>query len=371
MHNNNPLLRRTNGQAIPLVALAALLLVALSGLAVDGANAFNQRRNAMNGSDAAAFAGTRVILEQRKAGGNSASAVYQAVEQYLDEHGLNDGVAFQWTAYYVDKQAARLGANAQVQNSGSVPSGAYGVEVELRYTFQTYLMRVMGRSELTVDADSIALYGPVAEIEGEDLIPLTVAQHNVVRSDDDEEFCIFGEDPEPDPDTGIVPPDACSANAPGAFKVRPGSFGQVSFDPDGSNATGSNGDCVNNDGSAPSPRDSTRYWWCNGSQYPIAIGDDLAADPGMVSSQLKDEIEWRRENRPLGVVPVYSMVQGNGNNAEYWIVGFMAVELLDEKVTGSNKDRYVLARRVEYMTTAGSMSWGSVDGGVYAVNLVK
>lgn len=50
---------REPGQAVVFVALAALVLVALAGLAVDGANAFNQRRNAVNGADAAAFAGTR------------------------------------------------------------------------------------------------------------------------------------------------------------------------------------------------------------------------------------------------------------------------------------------------------------------------
>ena len=45
---------REPGQAVVFVALAALVLVALGGLAVDGANAFNQRRNAVNGADAAA-----------------------------------------------------------------------------------------------------------------------------------------------------------------------------------------------------------------------------------------------------------------------------------------------------------------------------
>ncbi|MEN9938803.1 MAG: hypothetical protein RLZZ387_5382 [Chloroflexota bacterium] len=360
---------RASGQAVVFVGLALVVLVALSGLAVDGSNAFNQRRNAVNGADAAAFAGTRTLLENRKAGTGDSADVYAAVQQYLDEHNLNEGVGLQWSAYYVNKQATRLGSGAQVQNSGSaVPNDAVGVEVELSYTFETFFMRVLGRADLTVDAISTAIYGPVAAITGEDLIPLTVAQHAAEGSVNEDEICIFGEEPPLDPLTGLPQEDACAQHASGAFKVQPGSFGQVSFDPDGSNMTGSNINPVCNYSSA---QDSMRYWWCNGSQYEIGIGDELPATPGMVSSQLDDEIEWRRLNRPEGVVPVYGQVQGSGNNTEYKIVGFMAVRLVSEQVTGNNHERYVIAERIDYMTTPGSLSWGSVDGGVYAINLVK
>src|SRR5437588_12971868 len=49
--------RRERGQAIVLVALMALVLVAFTGLALDGAQVYQMRRRMQNGADAGAFAG--------------------------------------------------------------------------------------------------------------------------------------------------------------------------------------------------------------------------------------------------------------------------------------------------------------------------
>ncbi|HWQ13408.1 MAG TPA: pilus assembly protein TadG-related protein [Roseiflexaceae bacterium] len=351
---------RAPGQSIALVALALLLLVALSGLALDGANAFNQRRNATNGADAAAIAGTRALIAQHKAGGGDNSAVYQAVEDYLNSHYLNQGVALTWEAYYVDRQAQQL-AGAQVTNtSDDVPTDARGVMVELHYTFATVLMPVLGRPDLTVDATATAVYGPVTSVVGGDLIPLSISRTIAEQTENGDDLCIFGSESDTNP---------CGDS--GAYQVQPGNFGQVSFNPNNApNTTGNyNQDCL---GNPAQHQDSMSRWWCQGSQYDIYIGMQLWGDTGMLSNSLADEMEWRLTNRPEGLVPVFGYVDdGSGNNARYTIVGFMAIRLEDFDVNGSADDRWVRAERINYYTTAGAFSSGAVDAGVYAINLVK
>lgn len=353
--------RREPGQSILLVAMALVVLVGLTGLAVDGSNAFNQRRNATNGADAAAIAGARALIEQHKAGGGAGSAVYQAVQTFLNSHKLNQGLALEWEAYYVDRQAQRITGAQVTDTSDDVPADSRGIAVDLRYTFATHFMPVFGRPDLTVDATATAVYGPVTTVVGGDLIPLAISQQAAQATEDGDDICIFSSEDSP--------PDECTSTD--AYHVRGGNFGQVSFNPDDApNTTGNfNQDCL---GSPAQHDDSMSRWWCQGSQYPVYIGLQLYADTGMLSNSLNDEVEWRIDNRPTGVVPVFGYVSDeNGNNTRYTIVGFMAVRLEEAQMTGSAEERYVRAEKIGYYTTAGAFSSGAVDAGVYAINLVK
>ena len=56
--------RKRSGQAALLIALSMVALIAVVGLAVDGGAAYQQRRIAQNSVDAAALAGTRVMLDR-------------------------------------------------------------------------------------------------------------------------------------------------------------------------------------------------------------------------------------------------------------------------------------------------------------------
>src|SRR5215212_4235943 len=78
-------MQRNEGQAVVLAALAFIVLVGALGLALDGANAYNQRRNANNAADAAAMAGTRALLDANENGGDD-DDVYQVVKAYLVTH---------------------------------------------------------------------------------------------------------------------------------------------------------------------------------------------------------------------------------------------------------------------------------------------
>ncbi|MEW6569318.1 MAG: pilus assembly protein TadG-related protein [Chloroflexota bacterium] len=54
------------GQAIVLLALGFVILLASTGLAIDGGMVYTERRRAQNAADAAAMAGALAILNGRK-----------------------------------------------------------------------------------------------------------------------------------------------------------------------------------------------------------------------------------------------------------------------------------------------------------------
>src|SRR5437867_3347317 len=54
---------KQRGQVAIIIALSMVALIAVLGLAIDGGSIYAQRRTAQNSSDAAALAGTRVMLD--------------------------------------------------------------------------------------------------------------------------------------------------------------------------------------------------------------------------------------------------------------------------------------------------------------------
>src|SRR5262249_52740772 len=101
--------QRSEGQAVVLAALAFVVLVGALGLALDGANAYNQRRNANNAADAAAMAGTRALLEANENSGDN-SDVYLAIKGYLDTHLPTSSGTTTWDAYYIDGNGNQIGS---------------------------------------------------------------------------------------------------------------------------------------------------------------------------------------------------------------------------------------------------------------------
>jgi Flp pilus assembly protein TadG len=351
---------RTEGQSIVIVALALLVLVAVAGLGLDGANAFNQRRNTVNAADAAAMAGTRALIDVQRSSA-AASTICQAAQTYLNQHGLDQGTSgssFPWQAYYADRFGNR---GAQACNGNSLVSNpsstAKGIAIDVQYTFNTLLMTVLNRNDLTVDASATAIYGPLGSTIGENLIPVTISQD---AADDIMDPANSG---------GFV-----FGSNTGFFQVQAGNFGSVSFDPDGSNQTGNFGqDCEVDSPDDASHPDSQTYWWCQGSQYPIDIGDTLHAQTGTIANSLADEIQWRITNKPIALVPVFSYSTGPGNNAIVTIVGFLPIQLTGYNVTGPNDSRWISATydSSNPMITSGSINSNGLDTGVYAINLVR
>ncbi len=121
------------GQALVLVAVFLLGLVAVVGLATDGGLVFAQRRELQNLADAAALAGAMQIDEgSYRAGGNVAldrAAAQSATAKYLE--GAGD------VTYRVSVQAT-------------------GIEVQVSRRASTGFLRVIGVNSVTIGASARA-----------------------------------------------------------------------------------------------------------------------------------------------------------------------------------------------------------------------
>lgn len=343
---------RAAGQSLIVVALAMVVLVALSGLAVDGSRAFEERRRAAGAADAAALAGTSALAEARKSGGVGA-AIRAAVLGSLTSNGVTGAQGLAWEAYYTDGTGSGLGA----VGAGSIPSAPRGVRVELFYQFDTFFMPVFGRDTLPAAADATAVYGPLAGPPfGGDLIPLTVSLGAAL-------------DMQRNPGTdAIFDPDE------GSYNARRGAFGGVNLIPGERipNGNGAPSHCTGGpaDPSEDAP-DTPRYYWCNGTEHDINIGDELYNNPGMVANDLEPQIRRRLETRPAGLVPVFAPPPvGSGANLRYRVVGFLAIKLESYDLTGNDKE--IRASYVDFYVTAGAINPNpdALDTGVYAINLI-
>ncbi|HXF69586.1 MAG TPA: pilus assembly protein TadG-related protein [Thermoflexus sp.] len=143
------------GQALVLLALAFAGMLALLALAIDGGNAYAQRRRAQNAADAAALSATRRLYEIQRQGGSEADLLL-ALRQAIDAHGTFnvDGQPNRFEAEYVDETGnpiAPLGA-------GTIPENAQGVRVTIINRFDAFFAGVFGFDPMEVRTLATAVY---------------------------------------------------------------------------------------------------------------------------------------------------------------------------------------------------------------------
>jgi hypothetical protein len=341
--------RVERGQALMIAALTFVLLIGALGLAIDGANAFGQRRRMANAVDAAALAATReLIAVQRESG--SGTEINTVIRDFLvDRHGIAaDQISF--SAAYVERLSPDV-AMAPVEDGVNPPAGADGVRIDVTFAFDTYFMGVFGMRELSVGGTGTAVYGPLGTAIGQDLVPMAVSvtgleiikRYGTVEMDvrgQHAEEVFFGLIPRSLPENTIKEADIIHV-----------SLRDVYAEP----TTG-------NDCERTMPRETLTYWWCNGSNAKLQINQELPTGTP-TWGRLFRAIEWRKDQRALIVMPVYADV------GYCQLVNFVAVEL--ERVNRSNG--VIRARHVENDATAGAMvgDGSGVDTGVWAVNLIR
>ena len=181
--------RKQQGQAIIIIAGALIALMALVALAVDGGNAFAQRRIAQNAVDGAALAGTNQLRLYFNANMNNGctprsgetncvgsltpdqnAGVLQAIKAALQAAGSNVSVApADLEAYYVDSNGRRYGASAVgavqvVPFSYAGSDGVAGVYVKTVARADTYFARLIGWNSVSADANGSAAMQSVSGI---------------------------------------------------------------------------------------------------------------------------------------------------------------------------------------------------------------
>lgn len=365
---------RTRGQAAVLAALAFVLLVGALGLALDGANAFGQRRLIGNAADAAAIAGTRELAAQIRDPtaspisfrSNGSTKVNAAVASFLNTRNDLHGATLSWQAFYVDRLTPD-GSLGAVIDGGKPPSGADGVRVETTITFPTYFMSAFGRRTLTVSGNGTAVFGPLGTALGQDLAPLalSVTGLETLKSESEVRLDLKGyiaDNPlleyiDPlNPDAGFLP-YTLPEDVVTAADIKHISFAEVNADPE----TGD--DCL-----SATPVDALTYWWCQGSPNKLRINRELPAGAPNFPI-LNPTITWRKNNRNVLVLPVYADSLRNGDELYYQLVNFVAVEI----VRFNSTEGVLTVRHLPNYATVGAMvgEGSGVETGVWAVNLTR
>jgi Flp pilus assembly protein TadG len=153
-----------HGQVLVIAALLMTALVGFLALVVDVGNAYAQRRYMQNAADAAAMAATRYMALNR-AGGASDAGVASAINTYLANNGgaesLGSPNGKTSNAWYVQGDGSTV---SPVGNGGGIPSSAVGVKVNASKSVSTYFARVLGVSNIGVNAAGAAAYGTPSKI---------------------------------------------------------------------------------------------------------------------------------------------------------------------------------------------------------------
>ncbi len=148
-------LQSEEGQSIVLITALVVGLLAMAGLAIDGANLFLQRRDTQNAADAAALAGTRMLAKAIcSEPGVDDVTILETVNHYAQLNGVEnlDSV----TAAYVSIDEAVLGR----VGAGGVPMGATGVLVVIENAIPTYFLRVVNMDEMSVSVSALIVTPP-------------------------------------------------------------------------------------------------------------------------------------------------------------------------------------------------------------------
>jgi hypothetical protein len=132
------------GQAIVILALMMIGLLAFAALAIDGGNAYVERRRAQNAADAAALAGTRQLWLLQVAENAEPATLLAAINQAAVSNGIAqssaDGTNVNVIAKYTDENGNLLGGGAGTKvGTIGIPYGASGIQVQATRRFGTFI----------------------------------------------------------------------------------------------------------------------------------------------------------------------------------------------------------------------------------------
>ncbi|MHB8573366.1 MAG: pilus assembly protein TadG-related protein [Candidatus Dormibacteria bacterium] len=172
--------RGQRGQAVMLVIIGVVVLVGITGAAVDAGFGYTERRGLQNEADALALAGTQVLglhatydpttlLTVVYTCGQMDARITQAL-QTVDQRSsvVGNQATRTYTAYYVDVNGTPLvpvGGGAPIQvGSGCTPGVAgiaalvaFGISASVTGTYNTYAMRMFNVNTYTVNAAATAV----------------------------------------------------------------------------------------------------------------------------------------------------------------------------------------------------------------------
>lgn len=139
------------GQTIYIVTFAAIALIAMLGLIIDGSIGAMNQRHEQNAADAAAFAVANYLAHTTSS--PSDGTVVNIINSYA--HDLNGGNPDLGNSYYIDFNQSKL----SLVGTGTVPPKAAGVYVSMSHTYATYFAPILNITGYNVTSKSAAVYG--------------------------------------------------------------------------------------------------------------------------------------------------------------------------------------------------------------------
>lgn len=157
--------RRQPGQSLPLIAVMLVVIIGMVGLSVDVGNAYGQQRRVQNAANAGALAAMN--LANRNASNHS---VWDNVKRTLagNRVDLNSGYYDVRAEYIFDdptkappKVIGEWRGKYQVEPvwDGNPPANYTRIQVTITERMDTYFARIVGRKDLTVNANGSACVG--------------------------------------------------------------------------------------------------------------------------------------------------------------------------------------------------------------------
>lgn len=170
--------RRTEaGQAAVLLALVFLGMLAFAALAIDGGNAYFQRRNAQNAADGAVIAGAREMHRVMK-GRPEEVPYYMTAEDWVrysindvaqrngvpDPEVMSETVNSNVVAWFLNNEGVPITITLptgvdrwMVGNGYGIPGNARGIASEVTIPFSSFLAGLIGRPRMAASAYASAI----------------------------------------------------------------------------------------------------------------------------------------------------------------------------------------------------------------------
>jgi len=374
---------RRRGAVVVYMAVTLLVLIGFAALAVDIGMLYSVQAEMQRSADAAALAAARELqhddrvkggdalltLEQNaRAMASALAAANPALETPLFVHGDEDVEVGNWDFNdHFDGGSPLPFANSTKVHAQRAPGrgGSIGL----------YLAKFLGHNEREMEAHSTAAFADAvrgfqvtANSGNAQLLPFTLqvdVWNNYMAG-----TYSTGDNYSYDPDTGAVSegadgvPELNLYPGAGADQLPPGSFGTVDI----GSANNSSADIARQILYGINESDLSYF----GGAIEFSSGGTLIlnGDTGL-SAGFKDELDAIK-GQPR-TIPLFTTVSGNGNNANYTIVAWAGIRIMNVKLTGSmSKKALVIQKAVVVDPTAIADAGGNASYFVYRpVQLVQ
>lgn len=388
------------GQALVVLVISLLAIVAGLGLIIDGGNAWAQQRITQAGNDAAAEAGA-VVLARNLAGANTPALGWDAeVDAAVTGSATTNGIDID-QAYYTDicgtllrtdgtkatspAEAALVGGGVLPTNNNTNPDcptatvgPVAGVLVNASREFGTLVSRAIGFTSFTASTTATAvsglLQGSCAAESGCIVLPVTVPVTVVT--------CDHTGEAEP---TSTVWPKNTRIVVP-LCKNNPGNVGWLDWDPKGGGIDELEQSILQPD-NPPIDLPSWQYVTATGDVNAAKIEDALNTYMGQIVLFPLFDLTCAEDPdfAQTSVGPNYGCgdIGGSGQNQWYRFPAFAAFELEQAYVNGNNRPdcdtgngatSCLIGQFVDFITTGTvgpGIGGGTTEGAVIGTQLIR